>query len=153
MIELQFDSTGQLIGAKLRHYLLERTRVVCQSYVFVGVVSSLHSYFVMETFFALVVTDFDERNFHIFYFIFAGADKTEREKCCIYKSQDYYYTNQTNVFELPGIDSQGTYDKLKSALQTVGLSSQETFNVIKLMCAVLWLGNIDFDENASKYNR
>ena len=50
MLDVQFDSTGLLIGASIRQYLLEQIRIITQSQ--------------------------NERNFHCFYYICAGADKT-----------------------------------------------------------------------------
>ena len=52
MINIQFDEHGFLVGASINQYLLEQTRVVRHSN--------------------------GERNFHAFYYLCAGADKTER---------------------------------------------------------------------------
>ena len=52
MLDVQFDGTGLLVGASIRQYLLEQIRVIKQNS--------------------------NERNFHVFYFLIDGADKTER---------------------------------------------------------------------------
>ncbi len=52
LCEVQYDEAGFIIGASLKNYLLEKSRVTKQSQ--------------------------GERNFHIFYYVCVGADKTER---------------------------------------------------------------------------
>ena len=54
MLDIQFDARGFLIGACVKQYLLEQTRVVHHNNA--------------------------ERNFHAFYYLCAGADKQERGK-------------------------------------------------------------------------
>ena len=55
----------------------------------------------------------DSGNFHIFYHVCASTDKTEGEKFSALETQDYYYANQANVFELPGVNSRYMYIFLK----------------------------------------
>jgi hypothetical protein len=52
-LELQFDATGAILGARLKFYLLEKSRVVTR--------------------------DASERNFHIFYQLKHGVDDRKRE--------------------------------------------------------------------------
>lgn len=127
MLDVQFDCTGFLVGACIRQYLLEEVRVIHQSE--------------------------HERNFHIFYYVCAGVDKTERERFAITEPSDYHFTNQSGMYELPGVNSKYMYIELKRALGIAGVSPPEIFNVMKLMSAILWLSNVEFegeDENSTR---
>ncbi len=120
MIDVQFDGTGLLIGASIRQYLLEQIGVIRQNE--------------------------EERNFHCFYYICCGADKTERERFSVTKACDYYYTNQSGIYELPNINSKYEIIELKRAMNTAGITPPQIFNIMKLIAAILWLGNISFEE-------
>ena len=119
MLDVQFDATGLLIGASIRSYLLEQIRVISQMN--------------------------NERNFHVFYYICSGADKTERERFSVTEAKDYHYTNQSGIYELPNVNSKYEYIELKRAMGTAGITPPEIFHVMKLMVAILWLGNIQFE--------
>eukprot|EP01083_Nonionella_stella_P115236 341428_1 len=120
MLDVQFDGTGLMIGASIRQYLLEEIRVVRQGE--------------------------NERNFHCFYYICAGADKTERERFSVTEAKDYYYTNQSQIYELPNVNSKYEYIELKRAMGIAGLRAFEIFSVMNLMSSILWIGNIQFEE-------
>ena len=125
MIELQFDTTGFLVGASIKQYLLEQTRVVKQNP--------------------------GERNFHVFYYLCAGADKTERDHYALAEVSSYHYINQSGIYKIADVNSKFMYIELKRALATAGLTPPEIYVMFKLMAAILWLGNIDFEgEEESK---
>ena len=74
-IELQFESSGSLIGAKIKTYLLEKVRLVTQGD--------------------------GERNYHIFYELLAAADSSDREMYFLdqYTAEDFNLTNQSGIYD------------------------------------------------------
>jgi myosin heavy subunit len=115
LCEVQFDEGGFLIGASLKHYLLEKTRVTVQSP--------------------------GERNFHVFYYVCSGADKNERERWRIGPATDYNYINRSGCIDIPQLDSRIEFGSLKRALAVAGISPPEQQLIFNLIAALLHLGN------------
>lgn len=119
--ELQFTDRGRLCGVKTIDYYLERSRV-----------SSVPS---------------GERNFHIFYYLMAGATAEERQHMHLNEKATYRYLAQRAP---PGRGSQGRdedavrFDQLKVALKNVGFSKRHVAQTCQLIAAILHLGNLDF---------
>merc|ERR1712038_1651331 len=67
-IEIHFDGRCQVAGGYISHYLLERARVVSQST--------------------------DERNYHIFYQLCAGAPEELRKKLYLSNPEQYRYLSK-----------------------------------------------------------
>ena len=120
-IEIHFSPLGQIEGAKIQEYLLEKTRIVFQAE--------------------------GERNYHIFYDLFSGLSHEEKIKYCLTEPiQNYHYVNQSGVYDL-GEKVQGLgFQKMKDALNFLGFTPQEKENIISLTSAILNLGNIQFTE-------
>lgn len=64
-MEVHFDSKCQVVGGYISHYLLEKSRVCLQSP--------------------------DERNYHVFYMMCAGAPSELRVKLGITRPDDFHY--------------------------------------------------------------
>lgn len=64
-IDIHFNSSGVIEGAKIEQYLLEKSRIVSQSK--------------------------DERNYHVFYCILAGLSKDEKQKLELGDASHYKY--------------------------------------------------------------
>lgn len=116
-VELQFDQRGRICGAAIRTYLLERSRV-CQ------------------------LSD-PERNYHCFYMLCA-APQEEVQKYKLGNPRTFHYLNQTNCFELDGIDDAKEYIATRKAMDTVGISVEEQDAIFRVIAAILHLGNIEF---------
>ncbi|MBA0801142.1 hypothetical protein Gohar_011525, partial [Gossypium harknessii] len=116
-VEIQFDPRGQISGAAIRTYLLERSRV-CQ------------------------VSD-PERNYHCFYMLCA-APPEEAEKYKLGNPRTFHYLNQSNCYELDGVDSSKEYLLTKRAMDVVGISQGEQDGIFRVVAAILHLGNIEF---------
>jgi len=82
-VEIQFDKRGKIVGAAIRTYLLERSRVVN-------------------------VND-PERNYHIFYQICDGSSAAEKKKWFLKAPKDFYYLNQSSCFEVARFDNTEEY--------------------------------------------
>ncbi|XP_073292332.1 myosin-6-like [Primulina huaijiensis] len=116
-VEIQFDQSGRISGAAIRTYLLERSRV-CQ------------------------VSD-PERNYHCFYMLCA-APPEEIKKYKLGNPRTFHYLNQSNCYELEGVDDSKEYLLTRKAMDTVGISSKEQEGIFRVIAAILHLGNIEF---------
>lgn len=115
--ELQFSDRGRLCGVKSLDYYLEKNRVA-------GPPSG-------------------ERNFHIFYYLLAGASPEERQHLHLLDKATYRYLG---VHRRPAHrdDDSSRFDQLKLALKTIGLSKRYVAQTCQLLAAILHLGNLDF---------
>ncbi|XP_073127725.1 myosin-6-like [Henckelia pumila] len=116
-VEIQFNDSGRISGAAIRTYLLERSRV-CQ------------------------VSD-PERNYHCFYMLCA-APAEDIEKFKLGNPRMFHYLNQSNCYELDGIDDSKDYRSTRRAMDVVGISSDEQDAIFQVLAAILHLGNIEF---------
>eukprot|EP00043_Microstomoeca_roanoka_P013204 m.129196 g.129196 ORF g.129196 m.129196 type:complete len:1070 (+) comp15693_c0_seq1:90-3299(+) len=122
-IEIQFSRAGQPDGGKISNFLLEKSRVVSQNP--------------------------QERNFHIFYQLCAGASDHHRQNLGI-SSPDYYnYLNQSGCDSVPGIDDIADFNETMKAMKVMDLSDEHQWEVLKVVAAILHLGNITFVENGN----
>ncbi|KAF7335174.1 Glycosyltransferase family 2 protein [Mycena sanguinolenta] len=121
--ELQFGDRGRLQGIKTLDYYLERNRVS-------GAPNG-------------------ERNFHIFYYLVAGATPEERAHLGLLDKTTYRYLGQhahrpTNGPGARPTDDALRFDQLKVALKTIGLSKRHVAQTCQLIAAILHLGNLEF---------
>ncbi|KAK3193407.1 hypothetical protein Dsin_024717 [Dipteronia sinensis] len=116
-VEIQFDKNGRISGAAIRTYLLERSRV-CQ------------------------VSD-PERNYHCFYMLCA-APPEDIQKFKMGNPRTFHYLNQSNCYELDGVDDSKDYIATRRAMDIVGISSDEQDGIFRVVAAILHLGNIEF---------
>ena len=115
-IEILFDSKTEIIGAKIRTYLLERSRLVFQP--------------------------LKERNYHIFYQLVAGATDAEREDLGLLPVDDFEYLNQGNSPVIDGVDDRTDFEATKQSLTTIGISTSKQSEIFRLLAALLHLGNV-----------
>lgn len=144
-IEVHYDSKCRVVGGYISHYLLEKSRICTQS--------------------------MEERNYHVFYMLLAGAPQRLRDKLNLGKPDDYRYlsgctqyfcnakteklipSTQKSEHHLhkgslkdPIIDDYDHFQKLDQALTRLGLSDEKKFEIYSLVAVVLHLGNISFEE-------
>ncbi|KAI3794980.1 hypothetical protein L1987_37622 [Smallanthus sonchifolius] len=60
------------------------------------------------------------------------------------KPQTFHYLNQTNCYELNGVDESKEYHATRKAMDVVGISSNEQEAIFRIVAAILHLGNIEF---------
>lgn len=71
-IDIHFDKTGtSIVGAKIEQYLLEKSRIVSQN---IG-----------------------ERNYHIFYSMLAGMQRSQKETLELGTADQYNYLNKNDI--------------------------------------------------------
>ncbi|XP_076942866.1 myosin-9-like isoform X2 [Bidens hawaiensis] len=116
-VEIQFDKHGRISGAAIRTYLLERSRV-CQ------------------------ISD-PERNYHCFYLLCA-APPEEVEKYKLGDPKTFHYLNQSNCYQLAGINEAQDYLATRRAMDVVGISDTDQEAIFRLVAAILHLGNVQF---------
>ncbi|GJN87133.1 hypothetical protein Rhopal_000078-T1 [Rhodotorula paludigena] len=118
-IEILFDGTQTIVGARIRTYLLERSRLVYQP----------------ET----------ERNYHIFYQLLAGAPSSERKSLGLDSAAQFTYLNQGGAAALTiaGVDDAAEFAATQKALSTVGITVERQWQIFKVLAALLHLGNME----------
>lgn len=116
-VEIQFDKSGRISGAAIRTYLLERSRV-CQ------------------------IND-PERNYHCFYLLCA-APPEDIAKYKLGNPRSFHYLNQSNCFDLDGVNDSHEYLATRRAMDIVGINEQEQEAIFRVVAAILHLGNIEF---------
>ncbi|CAK5267340.1 unnamed protein product [Mycena citricolor] len=119
--ELQFSERGRLVGVKTLDYYLERGRVS-------GAPNG-------------------ERNFHIFYYLIAGASAEERAHLHLVDKGTYRYVGQLRAGMGPSqrpTDDAIRFEQLKGALKAIGLSKRHVAQTCQLVAAILHLGNLEF---------
>lgn len=116
-IRIQFTSSGQIAGAYIDWYLLEKSRVV-----------KINS---------------NERNYHIFYQLLRGADDKLRRELYLAntEAEDFEYTKHGNE-TISGVSDQDEWNALLEAFHVMGMSEQEQMSILRAVAAVLHLGNI-----------
>uniref|UniRef100_A0A665X779 non-specific serine/threonine protein kinase n=1 Tax=Echeneis naucrates TaxID=173247 RepID=A0A665X779_ECHNA len=129
-LEMKFTCGGTVVGAQISEYLLEKSRVIHQA---VG-----------------------ERNFHIFYYIYAGL--ADRKKLAHYKLSDSktpkYLCNE-HVKLGPDIVSKAFYkeqfDAVEQCFKVIGFTLEELGSVYSTLAAILNSGDIEFSPVASEH--
>ncbi|CEP64005.1 myosin family protein LALA0_S09e07470g [Lachancea lanzarotensis] len=116
-LEILFNSDTAIIGARIRTYLLERSRLVFQPKV--------------------------ERNYHIFYQLMAGLSETEKSELTLTTVEDYHYLNQGGDYRIKGVDDAADYHETVDALKLVGFSADTQKQLFKILAALLHIGNIE----------
>ncbi|XP_014089710.3 unconventional myosin-XV [Bactrocera oleae] len=122
-LEVYFKN-GAIVGAKITQYLLEKSRIVTQAP--------------------------GERNYHVFYEMLGGLSETERTKYGLLEADKYFYLNQGATDCAPGrVD----WDSLQSAMQVLGVSEGEREGIIRVLAAVLHLGNVYFHRRQLRHGQ
>ncbi len=115
-IEIMFDKQQEIIGAKIRTYLLERSRLVFQP--------------------------LKERNYHIFYQLIAGATDGERESLGLLPVEHFDYLNQGGSPVIGGIDDKTEFDATRKSLTTIRVTEEKQAEIFRILAALLHLGNV-----------
>ncbi|KAK9456339.1 P-loop containing nucleoside triphosphate hydrolase protein [Dipodascopsis uninucleata] len=115
-IAILFSDKAEIIGAKIRTYLLERSRLVFQPAT--------------------------ERNYHIFYQLCAGATDEEREALGLVPVTEFAYLNQGGDAVIPNVDDAAEFQVTKDSLGTIGVNADIQKKIFEILAALLHIGNI-----------
>lgn len=116
-IRIEFSRAGQIAGAYIDWYLLEKSRVV-----------RLNP---------------NERNYHIFYQLLRGADDRTKDALLLKDkdAEDFAYTKDGNDI-ISGVSDGEEWNSLIEAFTIMGFSDNEQLCILRVIAAVLHLGNI-----------
>ncbi|XP_028446780.1 myosin-IIIb isoform X3 [Perca flavescens] len=129
-LEMKFTPTGAVIGAKISENLLEKSRVIKQA---IG-----------------------EKNFHIFYYIYAGL--YHQDKLKTYRLPDRTpprYIDSQHRKVMQDIVSSKLYteqfDAIQECFRNIGFTEEEVNSVYRILSAILNTGNIEFASITSQH--
>ncbi|KAI3378798.1 hypothetical protein SNEBB_000798 [Seison nebaliae] len=118
-IDIHFNFSGAIEGAKIDQYLLEKSRIVQQTK--------------------------DERNYHIFYCMLAGMSDSEKKKLGLTNPKSYKYLSGGS-FDCHGRNDKIDYEEILDACKTLMFSKTEIFELMKILAGLLHLGNIIYSK-------
>ncbi|KEG12919.1 myosin heavy chain [Trypanosoma grayi] len=120
-MEVQFDTNGVMVGLRVTPFLLERSRAItCGN---------------------------DERVYHVFYQLVAGANKVLRDALRIGNPRDFVLLNKGGCVSLKssGVDDAKDFQFLQKALVSIGFSDEEQSAMWSVVGSVLHMQNIVFE--------
>ncbi|MBZ3883421.1 Unconventional myosin-IXa [Sciurus carolinensis] len=80
-------------------------------------------------------------NYHVFYYLLAGASEEERLAFHLKQPEEYHYLNQ-DCFTVEGEDLRHDFERLQLAMEMVGFLPKTRRQIFSLLSAILHLGNI-----------
>ncbi|KAL6479556.1 hypothetical protein MHYP_G00129890 [Metynnis hypsauchen] len=116
-IEIGFDKKYHIIGANMRTYLLEKSRVVFQAD--------------------------EERNYHIFYQLCASSHLPELKALKLGSANDFHYTKQGRNPVIDGVDDAKEMSTTRNAFTLLGINESYQMGLFQVLAAILHLGNVD----------
>ncbi|XP_015336132.1 unconventional myosin-Vc isoform X1 [Marmota marmota marmota] len=114
--EISFDERNQIIGANMRTYLLEKSRVVFQSE--------------------------NERNYHIFYQLCASAQQLEFKHLKLGSAEEFNYTRMGGSTVIEGVNDRADMVETQNTFKLLGFKEDFQMDVFKILAAILHLGNV-----------
>uniref|UniRef100_A0A4W4E7D8 Myosin VB n=1 Tax=Electrophorus electricus TaxID=8005 RepID=A0A4W4E7D8_ELEEL len=116
-IQIGFDKRYHIIGANMRTYLLEKSRVVFQAE--------------------------DERNYHIFYQLCASGSLTEFKDLALGDAEGFTYTSMGENIFIDGVNDAEDLVKMREALSLLGIKESHQMSIFKIIASILHLGNVN----------
>ncbi|KAM3622836.1 uncharacterized protein V6R79_003764 [Siganus canaliculatus] len=116
-IRINFDVNGYIVGANIETYLLEKSRAIRQAK--------------------------EERSFHIFYYMLTGAGDKLRSELCLEDYSKYRFLSNGNM-TIPGQQDKDLFTETMDAFQIMSIPEEERIGLLKVVSAVLQLGNMTF---------
>jgi chitin synthase len=94
----------------------------------------------------------DERTFHVFYQLLAGAQPDEREELDLQDPDAYELLASSGCYRLPGgpfSDDSLQFDELRIAMANLGFKAKHLKSIFSVLVTLLLLGNIEFEDTAT----
>ncbi|XP_013858260.1 unconventional myosin-VIIa [Austrofundulus limnaeus] len=118
-LEIFFNREGVIEGARVEQYLLEKSRVCHQA--------------------------LEERNYHIFYCMLAGITPEERKSLSLGYAKEYNFLTKGGCIVCEARDDNKDFTRIRSAMKTLTFSESQFQEILRLLAAILHLGNIRFE--------
>mmetsp|Transcript_41938 Transcript_41938/g.82218 ORF Transcript_41938/g.82218 Transcript_41938/m.82218 type:complete len:2007 (+) Transcript_41938:318-6338(+) len=126
-IDISFQGSGQLAGAVIETYLLEKVRLVSPGAT--------------------------ERNYHIFYELLASATPEERKRNFLGEktAADFRLLSQTGTFDRrDGVSDSEMHSNLVRAMGGMGFKADDVNDLMRFVSAVLFCGEISFERGGTE---
>ncbi|XP_048482953.1 myosin heavy chain, non-muscle isoform X2 [Plutella xylostella] len=118
-IRINFDASGYIAGANIETYLLEKSRAIRQAK--------------------------DERTFHIFYQLLAGATPEQKAEYIIEDAKSYPFLSSGAV-PVPGIDDVAEFQATIKSMNIMGMNIEDFNSIFRIVSAVLLFGSMQFKQ-------
>ncbi|XP_063242383.1 unconventional myosin-IXAa-like isoform X2 [Bacillus rossius redtenbacheri] len=123
-IQVNYKENGMVHGAVVQKYLLEKSRICSQGR--------------------------NERNYHVFYYLLAGASDAEKLLLHLRSIEEYHYLSKSGCYTLDNVDEKYEFSRLKQSMEMVGFSTEKQRRLFAVLSAVLLLGNVEFQPRKSQ---
>ncbi|XP_069384870.1 unconventional myosin-Va isoform X1 [Paralichthys olivaceus] len=122
-IEIGFDHRYRIIGANMRTYLLEKSRVIFQAD--------------------------EERNYHVFYQLCASSHLPEFKTLRLSSANNFLYTRQGRSPVIYGVDDTKELCTTRNAFTLLGINESYQMGLFQVLAAILHLGNVEIKDRDS----
>jgi len=116
-IRINFDNSGFIAGANIETYLLEKSRAIRQAK--------------------------QERTFHIFYQLLAGASQQKQKEYLLQDHKNYSFLTEGKVV-VNEMDDAHEFQSTVDAMHIMGMSDEDIDSVFRTVSACLLFGNMSF---------
>lgn len=90
----------------------------------------------------------DERTFHIFYQLLAGATPEQREKFILDDVKTYAFLSNGGL-PVPGVDDYAEYQATVKSMNIMGMTQDDFNSIFRIVSAVLLFGSMKFKQERS----
>nr|CAH7751525.1 unnamed protein product [Callosobruchus chinensis] len=125
-IDIKFNKNGNIEGAKIEQYLLEKSRIVSQNE--------------------------GERNYHIFYSMLAGLPKEKKKQLDLQEANNYECLKGGRVLTCEGRNESSEFSDIMAAFKVLNFTEKEISDILCLLSSILHLGNIKFKSGTSSHS-
>ena len=124
-VEIYMNKHLQLMGGKTTNYLLEKIRVSKQGE--------------------------SERNYHFFYMLTKGCDRTLRQELELKSPDSYLICTGGHCVQVPGINDKNDFEEVNEAFNTLQFNKKDVHSIFRFIAGILHIGNIKFDVVKSSF--
>ncbi|GAX85034.1 hypothetical protein CEUSTIGMA_g12454.t1 [Chlamydomonas eustigma] len=119
LIQIHFNQSNRICGARIKTYLLEKSRVVHQLQ--------------------------GERSYHIFYQLVKGATEEERQALRLPTDPSAFrYLAGSGCTSIEGVDDAADFRAVRTAMLDVGITRPAQSALFTTLSGIMWLGNVEF---------